>query len=67
MILEGEAQVTGNIAGVVGGGILPDNASVNKVFACSSWTGAISPNTPDDPPPLHARVVSRAPGLPVVS
>lgn len=46
--LSGSASVTGNTASSRGGGIL---GSVN---ACSGpavfWTGAISPNTPDDPP-----------------
>jgi hypothetical protein len=47
--LDGSASVTGNTA-AVGGGIR-NFATLN---ACSGpgsvWTGAISPNTPDDPP-----------------
>lgn len=47
-ILNGSASVTGNTASSHGGGI------VGNVDACngpgSFWTGAISPNNPDDPP-----------------
>lgn len=58
VILQDEAQVTGNTAGDQGGGILPF-FTTDKVIACSTWTGAISPNTPDDPPPLHAKNCAR--------
>jgi predicted outer membrane repeat protein len=46
------SSVTGNTARLHGGGIFNDGGTVD---ACNSiganeWTGAISPNTPDDPP-----------------
>jgi hypothetical protein len=50
--LGGSASVVGNTAAGVGGGI--DNFGNAKVYVCDGpndfWTGAISPNTPDDPP-----------------
>ncbi len=46
VILSGQASVTGNTATTAGGGIL----AMGGVDVCPSWTGAISPNTPDDPP-----------------
>lgn len=42
----GTSQVTGNTAGVTGGGIY----EFGTFYRCTTWTGAISPNTPDDPP-----------------
>ncbi len=46
--LSGHASVTGNTATIAGGGII----AMVGVDVCPSWTGAISPNTPDDPPPV---------------
>lgn len=45
--LAGSSSVTGNTA-VLGGGIY--EATFSTLDACSSWTGAISPNSPNDPP-----------------
>src|SRR5260221_10183835 len=47
--LKDSARVVGNTATVAGGGIYILGAPLN---ACATWTGAISPNTPDDPPAL---------------
>ena len=50
--LGGSSSVTGNAtAGGFGGGINTVGAAGN-VSACTTWTGAISPNSPDDPPPV---------------
>jgi hypothetical protein len=49
LTLMGSSSVTGNTAGLSGGGIF---SSDFIVYACDTWTGAISPNTPDDPPVL---------------
>jgi len=46
LTLSGRASVTHNTATVAGGGIL----AFGGVDVCPSWTGVISPNTPDDPP-----------------
>jgi len=43
------SSVTGNTA-TEGGGILNDKANGGVFNVCSSWTGAMSPNAPDDPP-----------------
>ena len=51
LTLRGSASVTGNTADETGGGVY--NESIFRV--CSTWTGAISPNTPDDPPTWIAR------------
>jgi hypothetical protein len=53
--LSDSARVTGNVAHGLGGGI---NAFESFVYACPSWVGAISPNTPDDPPPILASTCS---------
>ena len=50
--LKDSASVTGNTAGVSFGGVYDLN---NQLFGCNGsgldqWIGAISPNTPDDPP-----------------
>ncbi len=51
-ILKGSSSVTGNTAGLTGGGIFNDSALNLKACrnAPYTWTGVISPNTPDDPP-----------------
>ena len=50
--LKGSSSVTGNTAGSSGGGIFTDAAL--SIKACtngpSAWTGAISPNAPNDAP-----------------
>ena len=51
--LKGSSSVTGNVA--AGGGGVSMNSTIN---ACDNtgvdeWTGAISPNSPDDPPPVN--------------
>lgn len=46
LTLDGTSEVTGNTAGATGGGIY----NFGTFHACATWTGAISPNTPDDPP-----------------
>lgn len=46
LTLSGRASVTANTATVAGGGIF----ALGGVDSCPSWTGRISPNTPDDPP-----------------
>lgn len=46
LTLSGRASVIHNTATVAGGGIF----ALGRVDVCPSWTGAISPNTPDDPP-----------------
>jgi hypothetical protein len=45
--LNGASSVSGNTSGGAGGGIL----NVGTLDACDTWTGAIAPNSPDDPPP----------------
>ena len=45
--LKDAASVTGNTATVTGGGIYIVGAPLN---ACTIWTAAISPNSPDDAP-----------------
>ena len=45
LTLSGSARISGNTA-LTGGGI--DN--LGTFNACDTWTGAISPNNPDDPP-----------------
>jgi len=54
--LQGSSSITGNNATSGGGGIYNYNYD-GTVRACNSsgvneWTGAISPNTPDDPPTI---------------
>ncbi len=44
--MNGASYVAGNYAGGSGGGIY--NADV--LYACTTWTGTLSPNSPDDPP-----------------
>lgn len=46
LTLDGTSEVTGNTAGASGGGVY----NFGILYACDTWTGAISPNTPDDPP-----------------
>jgi hypothetical protein len=46
LTLSGRASVTHNTATKTGGGIV----ALSGVDACPSWTGAISPNSPDDTP-----------------
>jgi nitrous oxidase accessory protein NosD len=51
VILKGSAEVINNIvtnSGGAGGGIRV--LGLGTVTACQTWTGKISPNTPDDPP-----------------
>lgn len=50
VILKGSAQVINNTAGGAGGGIYL--LGLGTATACQTWTGKISPNTPDDPPTL---------------
>jgi hypothetical protein len=52
IFLDGSSAVTRNTAGDAGGGILNHFEGPGTIFACDTWTGAISPNTPDDPPAL---------------
>ena len=52
LTLKSSSSVSGNTAFVDGGGILNEGGTLD---ACDSsgvdeWTGAISPNDPDDPP-----------------
>jgi hypothetical protein len=49
LILKGSSSVTGNTATVRGGGVYR-HGGVTTIRACNTWTGAISPNSPDDPP-----------------
>lgn len=65
------ASVTGNTAVITGGGINPTyisgfgNVTPTTVFVCNAtsdeWTGTISANTPDDPPPTSPTTCSWAP------
>jgi hypothetical protein len=53
--LRGSSSVSGNMAGTSGGGILNRRGRGAILNACDGtgvdqWVGAISPNTPDDPP-----------------
>jgi hypothetical protein len=50
--LNGSSSVTYNTGTVGTGGGIRSVGTGNTVNACTTWTGAISPNTPDDPPPL---------------
>jgi hypothetical protein len=50
------SSITHNTASTVGGGIESYGSTVNAYDnTCpNEWTGAISPNTPDDPPTVAA-------------
>jgi len=48
LTLSRQASVIHNTATVSGGGIV----ALGGLDVCPDWTGAISPNTPDDPPPV---------------
>ena len=48
LIMRGSSSVAGNTSSSSGGGI----SKRGRVKACVTWNGAISPNTPDDPPRL---------------
>ena len=50
LTLMGPSSVTGNTAGSAGGGILNNGGAVD---ACTTWTGAIAPNAPNDPPTVN--------------
>ena len=50
LTLNGSSSVTGNSTeGGFGGGIYTEGA-MGTFSACTTWTGALSPNSPDDPP-----------------
>jgi hypothetical protein len=48
--IAGVAQVINNTAATTGGGVGLDDVESDTLIGCASWTGVISPNTPDDPP-----------------
>ena len=47
--LKGAASVTGNTAVTYDGGIYDSGTPPSLLQACAGWTGAISPNTPNEP------------------
>ncbi len=49
VVLKGSSSVTGNTA-TIGGGIRLGIVKACDADGADEWTGAISPNDPDDPP-----------------
>jgi len=50
LTLKSSAVVSGNTAGAGGGGGILDSPGLGVLHACTTWSGVLAPNAPNDPP-----------------